>query len=530
MKMLKRLLKIIGLGLSFGVCALGVASCSTTKKEATSYDFTVISCSYRSETGTTLIRWSSELVNNSIYDIKRETFSFDLYNGTTYLKNESYTYIIEIKHGQTNTGIRWFETSGNVSNVELKSWDAEFTTVWETYKAWFIATIVVASVLSVAYIIVLIVIDFELEDAWEFLTDNLWLLPILLAGLIPYVIVSIINSVWSWVPPFIILGGILVLILMILLSHLVKFLVYDRFMYIDYSECALEEEPEEKPSEKPKSKKQTMKKTNIKFNDIAGLDDAKKAFEEKVIMPFEHPELFKKFGKKVGGGILLYGLPGTGKTMFAEAAANEMNALFIPIKCSDIKSKWYGESEKNVSEIFDRARKAKKAIIFFDEFEAIGSKRTDNSDNANNDLVPQILAEMQGVGASSEDVTLIVIAATNKPWAIDSAFLRPGRFDEKIYVPLPDFDARKKLFELQLKKLPISDDLDFDYLANITDGFNGADIKEVCEKLKMSAINDSLEKGKDQTIGMDDVHRIENTLKSSVSIEDIEKIKEFESR
>lgn len=216
--------------------------------------------------------------------------------------------------------------------------------------------------------------------------------------------------------------------------------------------------------------------------------------------------------------------------MFAEAAANEIDALFISIKCSDIKSKWYGESEKKVKDIFTKARKAAKAIIFFDEFEAIGGKRTDDADNANNDLVPEILAEMQGVGTSSEDSTIVVIAATNKPWAIDSAFLRPGRFDEKIYIPLPDYEARKRLFELQLKKLPLSDDLDFDYLAKISNGFNGADIKEFCEKMKMSAINESLEKGEEQTIGMDDVRKVENTMRSSVSLEDVDKLTDFENR
>ena len=275
--------------------------------------------------------------------------------------------------------------------------------------------------------------------------------------------------------------------------------------------------------------KYSNKKNGIKFDDIAGLSEAKEAFKEKVILPFEHPEIFEKFGKKAGGGILLYGLPGTGKTMFAEAASNELDALFISVKCSDIKSKWYGESEQKVKEIFDKARKSKRAIIFFDEFEAIGAKRTDNSENGNNDLVPEILAEMQGVGTNNNDCTIMVIAATNKPWAIDSAFLRPGRFDEKIYIPLPDYESRKKLFELQLSKLPVADDLDYDYLAKITEGFNGADIKEVCEKLKMSAIKDSLSKGSEQTIGMDDVERIESSIRSSVSLEDLEALENFEN-
>ncbi|MBQ1879894.1 MAG: ATP-binding protein, partial [Bacilli bacterium] len=115
------------------------------------------------------------------------------------------------------------------------------------------------------------------------------------------------------------------------------------------------------------------------------------------------------------------------------------------------------------------------------------------------------------------------------PWAIDSAFLRPGRFDEKIYIPLPDLTARKKLFELQLKKSPTSKDMDFDYLAKISDGFNGADIKEFCEKLKMSAINDSLEKGVERPIDMSDVEKVEATMKSSVSAEDIERLQEFEN-
>ena len=288
--------------------------------------------------------------------------------------------------------------------------------------------------------------------------------------------------------------------------------------------------PKEEPSEEKEGKKTNKRKpkSSITFNDIAGLEQAKQAFKEKVVLPFEHPELFERFGKKAGGGILLYGLPGTGKTMFAEAAANEADALFIPIKCSDIKSKWYGESEKKVKEIFQKARKAKKAILFFDEFEAIGAKRTDDDNNGNNDLVPQILAEMQGVGTSSSDSTIVVIAATNKPWSIDSAFMRPGRFDEKIYIPLPDYEARRRLFELQLSKLPISKDMDFDYLAKITDGFNGADIKEVCEKLKMSAIRDSLASNEEQEIGMEDVHRIEKTVQSSVSAEDIARLEEFE--
>lgn len=264
----------------------------------------------------------------------------------------------------------------------------------------------------------------------------------------------------------------------------------------------------------------------ITFDDIAGLEEAKRAFKEKIVFAFAHKDLYEKYGKKVGGGILLYGLPGTGKTMFAEAASNETNALFIPIKCSDIKSKWYGESEANVKKIFDKARKAKKAILFFDEFEAIGAKRTDDGENGNNDLVPQILAEMQGVGSAQSNCIIVVIAATNKPWAIDSAFLRPGRFDEKIYIPLPDYEARKKLFELKLQAVP-HENLDYAYLSGITDGFNGADIGAFCDKLKMLAINKSIETGNECPITMDDVAEVKESVKSSVSGDDVERLLEF---
>jgi len=591
MKKLLRFLRTILFGITFSVCAFGMTACSSSEKQATSYYFSVVSCTYNSTEDTTRVVWYSDFVNNSIYDMKEESFKFDLYNGSTFVRTTDYvTYSITVKHGKSEASNRNFVANGQVTDVKINTWMAKFSNVWETYMPWFIATIVVASILAIIYVVIMILNDLELADLGEFLGERLWTIAMIAIPFVPYLISSLSSSVWSWVPPLIIGGGIVALAIVVLLSHLIKFVIeliadsgtggyvpakktkditfnsYDEDIedylndgealsqftvtqlreycrdngfkgYSTMSKSQLVElimsgettETDDGDNKPASTKKATTSKVKkIKFDDIAGLDEVKKTFKEKVIMPFEHPELFEKFGKKAGGGILLYGLPGTGKTMFAEAAANEVDALFIPVKCSDIKSKWYGESEKNVKAIFAKARKASKSIIFFDEFEAIGAKRTDSSDNANNDLVPQILAEMQGVGSSSSKSTIVVIAATNKPWAIDSAFMRPGRFDSKIYVPLPDFDARKKLFDLQLNKLPVSEDLDLEYLAKITEGFNGADIKEVCEKLKMSAINDSLEKGEEQTIGMDDVHRIENDIKSSVSLEDVERLKEFE--
>ncbi len=601
---IRKLFKSILLGLALGASAFGLASCSSTEKKATSYDFTVVSCTYNSEENTTKVIWYSNLVNDSIFDMKEESFKFDLYENETFIRTTDYVnYTISVKHGKTDSGRRNFTAAGKVTDVKINTWTAKFANLWDSYMPWFIAVIVASPLLAIVYIIIMIINDLEFDDLIEFMEDHLWFIPMLAIPFIPYLISSISSGVWSWVTPLIIAGGLLAAIVIILIAHLIKYFVdfgiggnegmakvkvkkhydskgvpfleiegYKKRYYIkdllddretllcfskkDLKDYCVKNEwyeadslhskeklvillmdksaekgdvPEEPETTSEKKKTTKVKKySKTRFDDIAGLEDAKKAFKEKVIMPFLHPEIYEKFGKKAGGGILLYGLPGTGKTMFAEAAANEIDALFIPIKCSDVKSKWYGESEKKVKDIFAKAKKAEKAIIFFDEFEAIGAKRTD-SENGNNDLVPQILAEMQGVGSSSNKTVIIVIAATNKPWAIDSAFMRPGRFDEKIYIPLPDFEARKKLFELQLSKLPIAEDLDFDYLAKITDGFNGADIKEVCEKLKMSAINDSLEKGEEQTIGMDDVKRIEGTIKSSVSQEDIDRLNEFEN-
>lgn len=588
MKKLRLLFKTLFLGLTLAVGTIGLTSCASAEEKGTSTYFNCVSCVYNSKEDTTKVVWSSILTNDSIYDMTEEHFKFDLFQGDTFIRTTDFCrYTIKINHGKFDSGLRNFTVSGSVTRVELNSWTAKFASLWDTYIVWFIVTIVIAALVIVGYGIFVFIEDIELLDIFEIIGDHLWFLLIIVIPFIPYLISSLSSGVWSWVPPLIIGGGIMSVIVCGLIIHLIRFIIEEvslggsdgyvpskktRDIYFNpydeevedylqdgealyqfstnqlreycrdnglkgYSKMSKSElvalimsgvSAEDNTTIKDSKNKISSKAKKIKFDDIAGLDEVKKTFKEKVIMPFEHPELFEKFGKKAGGGILLYGLPGTGKTMFAEAAANEVDAFFIPVKCSDIKSKWYGESEKNVKAIFAKARKSPKSIIFFDEFEAIGAKRTESSDNANNDLVPQILAEMQGVGSSSNKSTIVVIAATNKPWSIDSAFMRPGRFDSKIYVPLPDYEARKKLFELQLSKLPISEDLDFDYLTKITDGFNGADIKEVCEKLKMSAINSSLEKGEEQTIGMDDVHKIEKEIKSSVSIEDVVRLKEFE--
>lgn len=226
---------------------------------------------------------------------------------------------------------------------------------------------------------------------------------------------------------------------------------------------------------------------NTSFEDIAGLEDVKEAVMYKAIYPHRYPELYEKLRKRSGGGILLYGLPGTGKTLIAEAIAHETGASFFPVKCSDLGSKWFGETEQNIRDVFEAAREAKNAVIFFDEIEAYASNRRENS--AMERSIPEFLAQMQGVGESNNQERILIIGATNKPWRLDGAFLRPGRFDDKIYVPLPDEKARRKIIDDRVLGVPMEEGIDFETLAKITDGYNGADMDYLCEKAKEFALH-----------------------------------------
>lgn len=225
---------------------------------------------------------------------------------------------------------------------------------------------------------------------------------------------------------------------------------------------------------------------NVHFSDIAGLEEVKRLIRIKMIDPFLHREEYARYGKKTGGGVLLYGPPGTGKTMIAKAIACEVGAHFFTVKPSDIISKWVGESEKNISNLFKAANSKDKSIIFIDEMDTLFSKR--GTDTHNNDRVNEFLQHMDGF--TKKNNNLLFLGATNRPWDIDEAALRNGRFSEKIYVPLPDITAREYLFNLNLDKEIIDSNIEFHKLAEITEGFSGADIAYACDKAK----DDPLEK------------------------------------
>lgn len=264
----------------------------------------------------------------------------------------------------------------------------------------------------------------------------------------------------------------------------------------------------------------------IFMKDIAGLKEAKEAFNDRVILPIKHRDLFEKYGKTVGGGILLYGLPGTGKTMFAQAVANELNAKFFSIKCSDIMSKWYGESESNIKQLFTKAKNAPIAVIFFDEFEAIGRKRTSYDTENGINTVQEILAQMQGIEKNNN--ILLVLAATNCPWDIDSALLRPGRFNDKIYIPLPDLDARLFIIKKVLQNVTLSDEVSITSLAESLEGYNCADVVEFCEQIKLIAIKTEIA-NKTAVINANDIANIKEKVHTSILQSDIERMEAFKN-
>ena len=273
------------------------------------------------------------------------------------------------------------------------------------------------------------------------------------------------------------------------------------------------------PSEKP----------NVHFEDIAGLDDVKESINRRIILPRKFPDVYKAFGRSLNSGILLYGPPGTGKTMIAKAIATEIDAVFFSIRCSDIVGKYFGEAEKNVRALFETARAQEAAILFFDEFEALASKRGGNS-TVMNRLVPELLSQMDGF-AKDTDKTLILLAATNRPWDLDSAFLRPPRLTEKIYVGLPDEPAREYLIRRKLKNLPTAGDFTIEEAVAATAGFNAADVSEFCETMKDGAIQRTLDAGGvvRSPICAEDLQNAIRKIHSSVQQSDIAALQRWEA-
>jgi len=221
-----------------------------------------------------------------------------------------------------------------------------------------------------------------------------------------------------------------------------------------------------------------LQKPNINFSDVGGLETVKKEIDLKIIKPLLHPELYKAYGKKIGGGILLYGPPGCGKTFIAKATAGQANAKFINVGLNDILDMWVGNSEKNLHEIFALARSNTPCVLFIDEIDALGASRSDMKQSSGRRLINQFLQELDGIASTNDGI--LTIGATNTPWNLDPAFRRPGRFDRIVFVPPPDVTTRESILRLKLKNKPTGT-IDLKTIAKKSNNYSGADIDAIID-------------------------------------------------
>lgn len=235
-----------------------------------------------------------------------------------------------------------------------------------------------------------------------------------------------------------------------------------------------------------------VERPKINFRNVGGMEKLKEEIRMKIIYPMAHPELFRAYGKPIGGGILMYGPPGCGKTHLARATAGEVQAAFLSIGLHDVLDMYIGQSERNLHQIFELARQKAPCVLFFDEVDALGGNRADMRHNAMRQVINQLLSEMDGVDASNEGV--LILAATNTPWYVDQALRRPGRFDRVLFVPPPDAPAREAILRLLLENKP-SSGVDYARLAAEAKNFSGADLKGAVDLAIEHKLSDAMRRG-----------------------------------
>jgi AAA+ superfamily predicted ATPase len=235
-----------------------------------------------------------------------------------------------------------------------------------------------------------------------------------------------------------------------------------------------------------------VERPKIAFDDVGGMDDLKEEIGMKIIYPMQHPEIYRAYGKEIGGGIMMYGPPGCGKTHLARATAGQISAGFLAVGISDVLEMWMGNSERNLHALFEQARYNKPCVLFFDEVDALGGRRSDMHSGSARQLINQFLSELDGIESSNEGV--LVLAATNAPWHVDPAFRRPGRFDRVLFVPPPDREARAAILRIHSRNKPTKS-LDFDGLAKRTEGFSGADLKAIVDMAVEAKLREAMKAG-----------------------------------
>lgn len=307
------------------------------------------------------------------------------------------------------------------------------------------------------------------------------------------------------------------------------------------TKCGNEPQKKDVKSGETKSSGDEEKTTNfqpvnndekITFEDVAGLQEVKEEIEFKVLNPLKNPELAKKYKINAGGKLLLYGPPGTGKTFIARAIAGEVDAVFYSINCQDLISKYMGESSKQLDELFETALKNERAIIFFDEFDSIATKRESSSGGVDAEMsrfVATFLTKVDGFTKSKTNKMLLLIAATNRPWALDNAMIRGGRFDTHIYVSVPDSNARRFMVEKAFRDVPMNINFDYAKLTEMLDGFGGGDIVAICEKIRLKAYKKSIRTGVEEKVSMEDCYDVLAKHHNVITREEIERFENFQN-
>ena len=240
----------------------------------------------------------------------------------------------------------------------------------------------------------------------------------------------------------------------------------------------------------------------ITFADVGGMEDVKEQIRLKIIHPFQHPELYAAYGKRAGGGVLLYGAPGCGKTHIARATAGELGSSFLWIGLEDVLSMVFSESEQNLHELFEQARRSAPCVVFFDEVDALGARRSDLRTSPGRQLINQFLAELDGVATENEGI--LFLAATNAPWHVDDAFRRPGRFDRVVFVPPPDRDARREVLRIHLEGR-LQEEIDLTRLADRTKEYSGADLQSIVDVAVEAKLASAMRDGVPRPLTTDDL-------------------------
>ncbi|MEM0068084.1 MAG: AAA family ATPase [Saccharolobus sp.] len=272
-------------------------------------------------------------------------------------------------------------------------------------------------------------------------------------------------------------------------------------------------------------KKIEVEDKKITWNDIGGYEDVKKEIREYIELPLKNKDVAIKYGLRPPKGILLFGPPGCGKTLMMRALANETKLNFIYVNISDIMSKWYGESEARLRELFNNARKNSPCILFFDEIDTIGVKRESHTgDSVTPRLLSLMLSEIDGLHS---DDGVIIVGSTNVPQLLDKALLRAGRFDKMIYLGPPDKAARKQILEIHCKGKPLANDVDFDKIAEMTERYSGADLANLCQEAARKVAAEAIEKGVDRKITMNDFIELIKKYKPSITLQMIEDYEKF---